>query len=142
MTTHTIRRQHEHTSIPELYGKHCAEFKVVLRESDNHYGPMFLHLSGVWHRFYLDAGLLFWEEGPGPDPENDLLDGERYTDFASRLGVIGIPISRIEMDGSRLRLDFDNGARLVLGTEVEDDGAVLIELVVGKCGNSDEGAGY
>lgn len=129
METNTIRRQHENTSFPELRGARCSAFMAVTREQDQRLGLLYIQLSGVWHRFYLDAGLLFWEEGSCPDPEDDILNGERYTDLGEALGVVGVAIGYIEMHDSQLTLQFENGARLVLRNRVQDDGSEVVELV-------------
>jgi hypothetical protein len=86
----------------------------------------------VWHRFYLDAGLLFWEEGSCPDPEDDLLEGERYTDLGEALSVVGAAIGEIDMHDSQLTLQFENGARLVLRNRAQDDGAEVVGLFPGR----------
>lgn len=108
MNEQTIRRQHDQTSIPEISGQCCWGISAVLREPDGRYGPVYLKLSGSWHRFHLDADLLFWQEGPQPDSEDELLAGEKYVDLAVMLGVVGIPISRIELENSCLTLEFIN----------------------------------
>lgn len=132
MKTHPIRRQHDDTSLPELVGACCTAFRAVTRRRDQRFGPLYLQLSGVWHRFYLDAGLLFWEEGPGPDPEDDLLEGERYTDLAEALHAAGAAIREVEMHDCQLTLRFENGGRLVLRNQVEDDGAEMVDFVPGR----------
>src|ERR1041385_8451894 len=99
-----IQRQHERTSFPELRGAVCSGFKAVADEQCKFYSLFFIRFTEIWHRFYLDAGLLFWEEGTGPDPENDLLDGEHYADIGEQLCAIGVPITDIEMADSRLTM--------------------------------------
>jgi len=126
-----IHRQHESTSIPELRNALCSAFKAVSCAGGERYGIFFIELSGVWHRFYLDAGLLFWEEGKTPDPSEDLLEGERYTDMGKDLQIVGSAICEITMFNSQLTLQFDNGARLTLRNGVDDDGAEIGECVAG-----------
>jgi hypothetical protein len=104
----------------------------VLCEKDRRLGLLYLELSGVWHRFYLDAGLLFWEEGACPDPDDDLLEGERYVDLGEALCVVGVAIGDIEMNDSQLMLRFENGARLVLRSMAQDVGTEVVELVPGR----------
>lgn len=127
MTTHGTHRQHEDTSLPELRGARCSAFCAVTDEQKQHLNVLYLQLSGTWHRFYLDAGLLFWEEGSGPEPEDELLEGERYTDLGETLRVIGASIDEINMRDSQLTLQFQNGARLVLSNGPQDDGTEVIE---------------
>ena len=132
MRIHTIRRQHENTSFPELRGACCSAFRAVICERDQRLGLLYIQLSGVWHRFYLDAGLLFWEEGSSPDPEDDVLEGERYTDLGEALCVVGIAIEEIDMHDSQLTLQFENEARLVLRNRAQDVGTEVVELVPGR----------
>ena len=91
-----------------------------------------IQLSGVWYRFYLDAGLLFWAEGSGPDAEDDLMDGDRYLDLGEAIHTIGAAVSDIVMEDGRFKLTFDNGARLGLKSEVRGAGAVVVESVTSE----------
>lgn len=130
MSAKPIFRQDEETSIPELYGQRCTGFGAVVRSRDEHWGPVHLQLDGGWHRFYLDAGLLFWAEIPEPTMEDDLSDGETYRDIGSTLRVLGAAITKIEMHDSTLVLEFGTGARIILRCGVEDDGAEVLEFKV------------
>ncbi len=116
-----ITRQHETTSLPELYGVRCSTFKVVCLRKNEDIGPLYLHLGGTWHRFFLDAGLLFWKEGQHPEEDDDLLDGERYVDWGKRLHIVGVAISELSMADSTLTLGFENGAEVVLHHGVGDE---------------------
>lgn len=107
-------RQHEDTEVSELYGAECQAFLAVCPVGQATVGPMYLQVEDSWHRFYLDAGLLFWAEGCEPDEDDDLLDDENYADWCEHLEVRGVPITRIVMRSSVLVLSFANGARAVL----------------------------
>jgi hypothetical protein len=98
---------------------------------DHKFHLLFLKLDDIWHRFYLDAGLLFWEEGAHPELEDELLEGEGYVDLGERLRVLGGRIAEILMGDCKLLLRFDNGARLVLRNGPQDDGAEVVEESVG-----------
>ena len=102
------------SGVDAISGHHCSSFFGIRSESDSSLELLFLQVEGIWHRFYLDAGLLFWEETEGPDPEEDLLEGERYFELASELHVAGARISEFRMSDNRLTLQFENGARLLL----------------------------
>ncbi len=118
-----IIRQDEETEVPELRGARCDEMRAVVSASPpDSVEVVYLLSSGVWHRFFLDAGLLFWEEGLAPDADGDLADGARYVDIAEQLGVRGRTFELIAMKDSVLTIEFSNGARLRLRgtvTEVE-----------------------
>ena len=132
MSTKPIHRQDEETTIPELYGQRCSAFGAVVRSRDGHWGLAYLQLDGGWHRFYFDAGLLFWSEIPAPNLEDDLGDGQDYRDIGVSLRVLDAAITRIEMRDCTLVLEFGTGARVVLRCGVENDGAQLLELKAGQ----------
>ncbi len=83
--------------------------------------------EGQWHRFYLDAGLLFWKEGEAPDSKDDLLYGEVYISLADELRVKRNKIRRVEMDNSELCVLFDNSARLRIFCGVQSEFSVIRE---------------
>jgi len=91
-------------------------------------GPIYLEADDTWHRFYLDAGLLFWEEGSEPNEDDDLLDGECYVDWCSALDVRGVRVSSIKMAESVLTLSFENGAHVVLKHGPRDDATSIVAL--------------
>lgn len=128
MSKEPIYRQDEETTVPELYGQRCSAFGAVVRPGDERWGLAHLQLDGGWHRFYLDAGLLFWAEIPAPSLEDDLDDGEIYRDIGASLRAIGAEITKIEMRDCILVLEFGTGARVVLRCGVEENGAEVLEL--------------
>ena len=121
-----VLRQHETTTIPELVGRRCTRFLAVQEEDDT--GPLYIELDGSWHRFYLDAGVLFWEEGAAPHFDDDLWGGTHYADLATRLGVIGVPLAHVAMGDNVLRIEFANGARLRLRHAPRDEATSIDEL--------------
>lgn len=123
-----IVRQHEDTEVSELSGARCQAFLAVCPAGKTTVGPMYLRLEDSWHRFYLDAGLLFWAEGHEPDEDDDLLDDEIYVDWCELIGVRGVPIGRIVMHESILTLSFENGARAVLKHGPADEVTAIILL--------------
>lgn len=132
MRTQAIRRQHESTNFPELRGARCSDFRAVTCGQGQRLSLLYLRLSEVWHRFYVDAGLLFWEEGPSPESEDDLLDGEWYTDLGKALSVVGVAIEDIVMHDSQVTLRFQNGARLALRHRPQDEGTEVVEFIAGS----------
>jgi len=130
LPTRPIRRQHEETNIPELRGATCSAFKAV--QTTTFIVLLFVRLDEARHRFYLDAGLLFWDEGSAPDAEGDLLDGEAYRDLAVELDVLEKTVDEIIMRDDHLTLTFRNGARLVLKEGVRDEGTTIVELIASR----------
>ncbi len=121
----TIRRQDFSTQIHELRGDRCEQFLAVASCENPLILPLFyLKVNGRWHRFYLDAGLLFWAEGEAPDEDDDLLDNEYYRDIGHDFQVVGIPIHTITFAECVLTLAFANGMTLVF--EETDDGECVI----------------
>ena len=123
-----VTRQHDETQVPEVCGIPSTTFQVVYCTSEHDVGPMYLKLNDTWHRFFLDAGVLFWEEGTAPDADDDLLDNDEYEDWGQKLGVVGVPLSEVVMKDSVLRLLFANGAEVVLKHMPFDDTTSIIRL--------------
>ena len=121
-----ICRQHEATHVIELRGKRCFIFQAVYSVADKKYGPFYLKAAETWHRFYLDAGLLFWEEGIAPDLEDDLFEGDEYVDLGEFIPAVGSIITRIEMADGILVMQFEKGPTLEFKTDVEEVGALRI----------------
>ncbi len=122
-----MRRQHEDTVLPELYGHRCSEFVAVQGEA-RFDGPLYIRLNGVWHRFYLDAGLLFWEEGFAPEPD-DLLPGDAYIDLAQALNIRDRVLEQVRMHDSVLTVCFETGALLELRCRPDEEGPTLVRLI-------------
>ena len=106
-------------------------FQIVYSRDPVGVGPMYLKLDDTWHRFYLDAAVLFWEEGPQPDQDDDLLENDEYVDWGQQLGVMGIAVSEITMMDSVLTMRFDNGAEVVLKHMPFDDFTSLLRFIPG-----------
>lgn len=125
-----ISRQHGNTAVAELAGSTCQKFLAVTDANECSVSLMFMQVSNVWHRLFLDAGLLFWEEETGPDADNDLGDDEKYTDLGARLKVNGGTIELIRMTDGVLLVIFTNSACLEL-TINQDDETRVTRLVPG-----------
>lgn len=133
MKKRPVIRQHEETKVPEVCGIPCSMFHVSLFSRDPvDVGILYIKLDDMWHRFFLDAGLLFWMEGSYPDPENDLVDGEDYVDWGQELSVLGVALSEVTMNDSVFRLRFDNGAEIVLKRMPFDEETSLLRLIPGN----------
>lgn len=108
-----IVRQDFETSIPELFGEKCEQLLAIV-DADGSAWVLYLAVRGVWHRFFLDAALLFWSEGRDPYEEDELLEGEVYEDWAEDLGVKGAALAEISMRECVFTMRFDNGGVLEL----------------------------
>lgn len=128
-----ISRQHETTRVSEVEGQICADFRAVYDHSDGSIGPLYLLIDERWHRFYLDAGVLFWQEGQAPEPENDLLDEDVYLSLAEELCVRGARIRQVEMDNCELLIVFENKARIRIFCDVQSPFPVFRERTPGVC---------
>ncbi len=127
-----IRRQHEATVMSEIEGAVCAEFLAVVGSNET-LRLLYIVLNGAWHRFYLDAGLLFWAEGEEPDPEDELLEDEVFVDLAEKLRCKGDAVRDVTFGNGTLRMEFARGSRLRLHDGVRDDcGGTVEEMVPGE----------
>jgi len=108
-----ITRQHDETTIPELVGKRCVELIGVPAKGRNEILFGFLRTPQEWHRFGLDAWILFWRSDSPPDPADDLADDRGYWDIAKRAGVAGRKLRRIEMSRNILQIQFEGGTSIV-----------------------------
>lgn len=123
-----VVRQHETTEVSELYGATCHAFLAVCVAGQETVGPMYIYLDGIWHRFYLDAGLLFWTEGCEPHEDDELLNNESFVDWGERLKVCGIQITGIIMRDSVLTLAFANGEQVVLKHNPGDEATMIVRF--------------
>jgi hypothetical protein len=66
----------------------------------------FIFVSGVMYKFFIDEGVLFWDESQ-IDPKEDLCDGESYIDLMSSFDIpTSNDIKKIKMSNGKLRLHF------------------------------------
>ncbi|HYH09558.1 MAG TPA: hypothetical protein VEK11_21095 [Thermoanaerobaculia bacterium] len=66
----------------------------------------------AWQRFYLDAGLGFWQETEEPEDQPRV-------DFGARFGVVGQRIGRIRCEpGPRIRVEIGEGELVLDGDGV------------------------
>jgi len=125
-----IYRQDCNTDVDEVIGHVCEEFLEVrgIEEGEPHY--FYLKLSGLYHRFSLDAGLLFWRSHQEPDPEYDLDLDCRYVNLGEELKVIGVAVEKVHMGEDRLDMVFGNGVRLeIQSLFAQDNDGMRLEVV-------------
>lgn len=71
-----VIRQHESTTLVELEDAECENFVGVHDRTADHYEVFYLVSNGVSHRFFLNAGLLFWRSHQNRDSDDDLVRGD------------------------------------------------------------------
>src|SRR5687768_3807675 len=102
-----VTRQDAETELHELVGRTCDQ--LVFVPADEEIVVFYACSDGVWHRFFLEGGLLFWREGPRPDSEGDHDSEESYIDLAAELNLGGASFSAISFREGILELSFSNG---------------------------------
>ncbi len=114
-----------HDPVPELAGRTCTallaqEYWLALDQICPA-NVLFLQCdSCIWHRFFIDAGVLFWRAGEG-SPSLPPDSGEHryvFTDVGQRYGIAGSEISGVQTSdlpgGGEIRLCFNSGATVAL----------------------------
>lgn len=109
-----VSRQHASTEVTELVGVVCEQLLAIPGSAPDVFVAAYLRASGIWYRFFLDAGLLFLDESAGPDPEDDLEPDANYVDLGAKLACQGDTIREMRMHDSTLSLRFSSGVSLLL----------------------------
>ena len=122
--------------IPQIAGRVCQSLKVQeywhRGELVDGANVLFLQLDGgIWHRFFIDAGVVFWRTVEMPDEKPD--DGfDRYpqADLGFRHDLIGKKLERVSTidlpGGGEIRIEFEGGATLLL-RDVDDQSRLVVE---------------
>jgi hypothetical protein len=90
----------------EIIGETCENFIAV---NDENYLIFYIKLSGSYHRFFADAGLLFWRSGETADEVDDLYGGGSYVDLGEKYDLVGRSVERIAYANDHLEVKFSNG---------------------------------
>jgi hypothetical protein len=111
--------------VPDLTGQRCErlicqEFWYA-GELSAPVNVLFLRANGAWHRFFFDAGVLFWRSVDAPD-QHDTTEMDEFhyphADIGGRHGISGRRILGLArgQDGAAvwLRIDFAAGLRLLV----------------------------
>ena len=114
-----------HDPIPKLAGKVCVQFLAQEywhgSERVSPANALLLHLDdGQWHRFFIDAGVVFWrsESDQASLPPTD--EAHRYilADLGERYGIVGRTVSKVHTtdlpDGGEIRLEFSGAPGVIL----------------------------
>ncbi|MEW5849383.1 MAG: hypothetical protein AB2A00_11245 [Myxococcota bacterium] len=117
--------------IPDLEGVVLEEVLGVVDGEAPDDSPVSLYVKpvgGQWQRFFLDAGVAFWEECDGL-VENPDEDAVRKVDYAAAYGLKGARVRKAfaeeaaPLDTARVVLILEDGGELVLAQiEQNDDG--------------------
>jgi hypothetical protein len=93
---------------------------------------LFLQVAdGTWHRFFIDAGVLFWKTVDAPEPPRQHGDWDyRHADIAARWGLLDkriVDVYTADLPrGGELRLIFE-GSTIVVLRDVEDHATLIVE---------------
>jgi hypothetical protein len=120
----SIYREHDDTQIPELVDSICNEFFGVGRKFNAGMTIFFISLSGVFYRFFIDESILFWDVG-NQDPEDDLSEGEKYIDIASKYNLKNLKITNIQIKDGILYIVFNDVEKLKF---INNDDLTFIEM--------------
>lgn len=121
-----ITRQHSETEMQELYGKTCHALLAVVEEEKNNIAYfLYLRTDKTWHRFSLDAGVLFWDENEAPDPEDDISGSVVYRELGTELKLVNKTLNKIKMENGQLEFCVEDGTGFQL-VDLED--GILIKI--------------
>lgn len=109
--------------MPELAGRRVEALVGVVHRDDADVLPIVVNMQlddGLWHRFFLDAGLAFWEQWPEFADEEPEGDDVRYVNYGQQHSLVGETLRSVEArpskpaDLAELTLRFDSGRVLRL----------------------------
>ena len=121
-----ITRQHSETEMQELYGQVCHALVAVVEEEKNNIAYcLYLRTDQTWHRFSLDAGVLFWDENEAPDEEDDISGSVAYRELGIELKLVNKTLNKIKMENGRLDFQVEDGTSFQL-VDLED--GILIKI--------------
>src|SRR5262245_9487765 len=95
-------RQDTSFSMPELVGRRVEKVLGVVRREAPNSQPIVVNMrldDGTWHRYFLDAGLAFWEQWVEL-VDDDLEDEVRCVDYGRDYALVGEIIRSVESRAS------------------------------------------
>jgi hypothetical protein len=122
----TTTRQHDDTEVIEWYGHPCEQLLLLVDESGD---PLifFAMIANSWHRFYLDAGILFWREIVALSLEDELEQGDKVVDLGKDLAWSGRNFEEIRMKDNQLTIRVSGGGKLVVVSTPRSESARITE---------------
>ena len=113
-----------HDPIPDIPVQRCESLMVqeyrYRSELVSEANVIFLRVEdGTWHRFFIDAGVVFWKAVEGPDESADHGDHQySLKDIGAIHDLVGKQLSRVSAvdlpNGCEIRLDFGGGKTVIL----------------------------
>lgn len=100
--------QHAEAELLQLTGLVCNALLAVQNGRTGSVEACYLQIAGIWHQAVVQNGILYWEEGEAPFPDNDLLNDGTYVDIAAHEDLAGQLISHIHMHQNVLSVGFVN----------------------------------
>lgn len=98
----------------------CTKFLGVSADEIEEFLFFYVEVNGVWYRFYLNHGILFWANY-APDREDDLGqeedylgEEEDYVDILPQREGKSFRVKAIEMNAERLVFSWLNGQEVVI----------------------------
>lgn len=124
-----VIRQHSETEIPEVYGQTCQKFIVTRQKKHpDRVSLLYLLLDGVWHRFFLDAGLVHWRQGSPSRTDDAPILTEEQVDLSARWKFSGLVVEHISFREERLTVRFVGGQGFQVFTEAFDGDSICRQI--------------
>ena len=96
------------------------------------YSAFYIKLNGVFYRFFIETGVLFWRSDIEPDEEYDTEDGSIYVNLGEMFNVINREVEYISYEDPVLSIKFSGRDVIIFKYEFRynsDDSVVsLIEF--------------
>ncbi|MEO1035112.1 MAG: hypothetical protein AAFX44_06080 [Pseudomonadota bacterium] len=116
----TILSQSSATELHEIIALQCSKVLAAPGSQKNVGYSLYMFLGELWLWVFIQAGLLFVDECNGPDPEDDLQDGEDYLDAGQHVFDSAPTITSAVMADDVFRMTFSSGASLMTLHEVSN----------------------
>ena len=124
-----VTRQHSETEITEVYGQTCQKFIVTRQKKHpDRVSLLYLRLDGVWHRFFLDAGLIHWQLGSPSQTDDAPFITEEQFDLGATWKFVGLVVEHIAFSEERLTVRFAGGHGFQVFTEAFDGESICRQI--------------
>jgi hypothetical protein len=124
-----------HDPVPDIAGQTCEELLVQAHYYRgmlaNDANVLFLKVrGGAWHRIFIEAGVVFWQEVDGLDSPDQDRHHYTLTDLATAHGFAGkrlVDVRTVDREsGGELQLLFAGAPRIVF-TDVAGGARVVVD---------------